>query len=464
MKWWAIIAAVIVVVLGACGFLKFHFHRSSPEGLLERLRKAGPQDRENVMMRLNVARGDVVGLLITALAAEDAPASFRCDVLELLLKANLRVQQDRIDKAILAALDSTTDAVRRKAAYGLAAYGQSEQQAALAGRLDDPDPAVRRQAYMVMGSGSGRRMERGAWGALSREQKEKAISVCRRRAKAEDDPELRTLARAVIGKAIEWRAEEATQALQSSDVVKAEEVFRAALAMDPENHQAQVRLARFLLKHGDRDEALKQARRFGALIEVPTLSHAPKIDGDPTDEVWAEAWTTETFYHSTSRWIARPCKGKSRAFLGHKDGKIYVAVMGYEKDLKRLVRKTTARDGPTYYDDCVELIFDPRVTGTEHYQFVVNCVGAVFDRASKGGRSRNFKCEYAAKIFFDRGYWALEFALDGKELDGAAVKPGEIWGLNVFRVRIGAASEHGVIWPTFGWAHRMDLYPIALFK
>jgi hypothetical protein len=36
--------------------------------------------------------------------------------------------------------------------------------------------------------------------------------------------------------------------------------------------------------------------------------------------------------------------------------------------------------------------------------------------------------------------------------------------LNLFRVRIGPASEHGAMWPTFGEASRSELYPIAVFR
>ena len=125
------------------------------------------------------------------------------------------------------------------------------------------------------------------------------------------------------------------------------------------------------------------AREYGGLIEVPQLSETPTIDGDPTDTVWAEAYTTDEFFMTTSRWAQKPMIGKSRCHIGHRDGKIYIAVIGYEDDLSKII---------------------------------------------------------------------------------LPIKPGTIWSLNVFRVRIGAASEHGGIWPTFGWTQRLKLYPLAIFK
>ena len=111
----------------------------------------------------------------------------------------------------------------------------------------------------------------------------------------------------------------------------------------------------------------------------------------------------------------------------------------------------------------MELIFDPGNTEKDTYQFVINPAGALFDNFNQD-TSKNFKCEYKAKIFQDRGYWACEFALEGKELDNHVIEPGVIWSLVVFRVRIGAAAEHGAIWPLFGRAHNVPLYPIAVFK
>ena len=38
-----------------------------------------------------------------------------------------------------------------------------------------------------------------------------------------------------------------------------------------------------------------------------------RLAGDPGDKVWNEAYTTDDFYHTTSRWAQRRTKGKSRA-------------------------------------------------------------------------------------------------------------------------------------------------------
>jgi len=66
-------------------------------------------------------------------------------------------------------------------------------------------------------------------------------------------------------------------------------------------------------------------------------------------------------------------------------------------------------------------------------------------------------------VFDDRGYWACEFVLDGRDLENHPIQPGTMWSMNVIRTRIGPASEMCGIWPTFGASSRRDLYPIAIF-
>lgn len=455
---------LIVAALVAGGvLLRKHFRSQTPEALLDQLAR-GSGNKEELVMRLNVARGDVLTPMLAAFRDKSASPSYRADVLELLFKRNYRSGEKRIEEAILEAAQDSDTTVRRGAIKGLAVYAEERLQVALVDSIKDPDEEIRRQVYLVLTARTrGRDAEGGLWGEFSPEEKEKMIRDCLDQVKAEEEPEMRLLARAVLGREIEKRGLDARQALQGSDILGAEELLRSALALDGKNHQAQIRLIRFLLANGAREEALKLAGECEALIEVPQLSGAPLIDGDPTDTIYEEAWTTDRFYMTTSKWVARPMTGKSRAYIGHREGKIYICVVGYEEDLDELVVRNVPRDGNVWQDDCVELIFDPDITGKKYYQFVINPLGCLFDIAS-GNKSKNFKCEYKAAIFKERGYWACEFALDGNDLDNHPIRSGTLWSFVVFRVRIGAASEHGCIWPLFGGAHRMDLYPIAVFE
>ncbi len=465
MKKLLMVAIVVILVAAVITVLLIQNARSrSPEVLLKKL-AAGQGNKEELIMRLNVARGDVVGPMIEAVQNEKASPQFRAEVLELLFKKNFNSSEPRIEEVLIQAASNPDVIIRRKAAEGMAVYAESSLQLELIDHICDPDPEVRRQVYLVLGAdirGSSPRTG-GIWSSISEQHRGTVVERCLEQMDKEDNPEMRQLVRAVIGKEIEIRGEEATQALQTSDIQRAEEILRGALELDPQNRQAQIRLVRFYLETGSRQAALEIAKKYDELIEIPQLSEVPIIDGDPSDHVWAEGYSTDKFYHTTSRWVGKLTEGKSKAIIGHRDGSIYIAVIGYEKDLTKLVTNQKGRDSQVYLDDCVELIFDPDITGGRSYQFVINSAGVLFDNVN-GNASKNFKCQYGAKVFRDRGYWACEFAINGKDLDNHPIAPGKLWSLNVFRVRIGPASEHGVIKPLYGRAHRMNLYPLAVFR
>ena len=196
---------------------------------------------------------------------------------------------------------------------------------------------------------------------------------------------------------------------------QAEQILKEALDLDPQNYQAQIMLARFYFKLGEEERALELCRKYGALIKVPRLTQAPVIDGDPIEAVWDQGYSSENFYLNTSRWVARPSEGKSKAYIGHRNGWLYIAVIGYEQDFTKLVRERSFRDRNVWEDDSVELIFDPGSTENEHIQFVINSIGTFVDLVNWDSR-KNKKCQYAARIFEDRGYWACEFTVKGTEL------------------------------------------------
>jgi hypothetical protein len=147
--------------------------------------------------------------------------------------------------------------------------------------------------------------------------------------------------------------------------------------------------------------------------------------------------------------------------VGHHGGKVYIAILAYEDDLDRIVVKHTERDSAVWRDDCVELFFDPVNAEKYAYQFVVNAGGALFD-SYKRRKHHNIENEHAAAVFRDRGYWACEFSVAASAL-GGEITAESIWGMNIMRTRIGAASSQQAWWPTFGSSLNYHLHPLAVF-
>ena len=458
-----IVGAVIIGVLVVfVGLVWLRVSADRPERLIQKLRHAKGRKQEDLLVRLSLSRGDVMSHLSKAFRDSTEEPAFRADVLELLFKRSLRGTDASFEAVLGDALKDPADEVRRAAAKGLAQYGNESQQVALADCVGDPDPQVRRQAYMVFAA-SARRLRDGAHGELSDQQREDLANACASQMTNESDPDLAYLARAVVGREAEVRCSEADRAFGEGDIADARELLNSALELDPENEQVRVRLMRHYLLVDDRATALKLGRQYGALIEVPRLSEAPAIDGDPSEQVWQEGYTTGKFYHTTSRYVAKETSGKSRFYLGHRDGTIYLAMLGFEDDLSKLSVRHKGRDSDVWRDDCVELIFDPDATGKGCIQFVINAGGAVFDQQN-GNRAKNFSFQHGAGIHHDRGYWAVELAISAEEMTGKPLSAESIWAGNFFRARIGPASEHGCIWPAYGSALKSEAYPLLVFK
>jgi len=466
MKRLLVLAIVVVGLLGlfVCT-VQWRIRYDSPETLVKRFRRARSKDaREELAMKLSLSKKDPVTPLLTAFESAAEDTGFRMDVLELLFKRNLHAPEDRIEEVLVKSLKDSDVVLRRQAAKWFGTYVMDSSHSAMAECVSDPDPEVRRYAYEVFASNSYR--YRGRWNALvqeSEDSKKKLVDKCLEQMTTEEAPELRYLARSIVGRQIGDLCDDSRERLQSGDIVEAEELLNEALALDPENHRARIRLVRHHLKSGDREKALKLADRYDALLRIPLLSSAPVVDGDPTDQAWQDVFSSERFYLTTSAWTAKLAEGKSRFHIGHHGGRIYVTVLGFEDDLDALVVKHILRDSDVWRDDCVEIYFDPSCTEKEVYQFVINPAGALRDKFLMDS-GFNVECEYAAKVFKDRGYWACEFAVETSALDEIPVAEDSVWGINIMRARIGIGSEHCQWWPTFVHAHQYHLFPIAVFE
>ncbi len=463
-RWIAITTAIIALAaLAVTVSVLFMWEDHDPRTLLTRLETTAPgQVREQILMRLKSSPG-ADNAMMDVIKDKSRKDKFVAEVVELLFKRNVHRQAKDVNAALLETLKSESVVIRRKAAACMAMYAKNELRAGMIDLLDDPNAEVRKQAYIVLVSGYWKYPAYGVWEHISAAGRAKMLSICRKQMKSETDSDLRILARAVVGREIEVRALQARQLASSSDLAGAEKLLQSCLELDPDNQVAQIKLIRFYLRNGDKKKAIELARKHAAIMEVPELSETPKIDGDPTDKVWKEACRIDKFYHATSKWVQREAEGRSEAYIGHKDGVLYIAVLGYEDDLSKIRATVTGRDTQPWKDDCLELIFDPANSERELYQFVINTLGAMFDK-HKSDAKVNFPCKYGVKVFKDRGYMGWEFAIRGDDLGKNKIKPGVIWSMNIFRTRIGAASEQGCVWSPCGWSLRMDTYPLALFK
>lgn len=456
--------AILAVIVAFVVVIALKMRATKPEVLIHELRAASESEREELIMKLGMARGDPVPAMIAAFEDETAGTEFRRTLLELLFRKHRRVPDERIVPVLWDALENGTPEIREAAAHGFSVYGTDDDLVKLTDSVDDPAAGVRKIVYGVLVSK--RRWEDpqdGLWSEMDKEQMSGLLQRVREQVPRETNPELKLLARSVLGRQITILCEESRELLLKSDVNGAEQKLREALALDPENHQARIRLARFFLSLGQKEKGIEIARQYHAIYPIPELSAAPVIDGDPTDAVWEEAYKHDKFYLSTNPWIGKSSEGKGAMYLGYRDGMFYVAAISYEDRMDKLLFKSTSHDADVWRGDCMEIFFDPALTGQDYYQFIVNAIGGSFDAFGRDSK-KNFPFEAAGTVFKDRGYWSAEFAIAADDLDGAKIEPGAVWGFSLTRTRIGPGSEACVSWPTFGNNLMSGNYALAVFE
>jgi hypothetical protein len=455
------IIAVALLFAASIGGVWYSLHLQKPEVILEQLRR-GKGDRQEQLMKLQLARGEVVGVLIKAQADTTQDRQFRVDLLELLFRRYQREPERELKPALEAALHDPDAEIRKKAAYGFSAFGDDQLKLALLDSVIDESPEVRWQAYGAF-LGDSRVALNWFWGTImSDEQREKLVERCRDQMSKETDPELQYLARSVVGRQVEIYLDQSREALTSGDLVRAESLLQKAIELDPSNQQGNIRYARYFLTTGEKAKALDLAEKCGALFHIPKLARAPSIDGDPNDPAWSGALKVPIRFQSTSRFAPRLCEGKSDAYLGHHEGRVYIAVLAYEDNLDKLVVKHTTRDSNTWEDDSTEIFFDPELREKSGYQFVINPAGALWDEYD-GSIKNSFPADVAAKVWKDRGYWSAEFSISVSDLNGQKITRDSLWGFNVGRPRIGNAAEYCNLWPTFGGSQKYHAMPLAVF-
>jgi len=463
MKRLIVITCVIVTIVASFVIaITLKIRSQRPEVLLSQLRKAPSHKQELIIIELHMTKEDAAPAMIEAFTDPTAPEAFRILLVNLLYKENISRNDKQIAATLRDALSSPSALIRQAAVRDALTYGNEAQQLAVLCRVDDTDVRVRKEVYALLCE-SGSDMWRDNLPGVSKELRQRVLSSVRKQITSAEDTELQFMARSVLGSLVRLRCDQAREAQQRADMGRAEELLNEAIELDPEHQMPQIRLVRLFLRTGRRQQAIALARKHNAILRIPHLEAAPDIDGDPSEAAWTNSLKGQDFFLNNSNWTSKRAKSKSQFFLGHRDGKIYMAILGYEDDLNKLVIKNTTRDGAVWKDDCVEIFLDPTNSEKDVYQFVINAGGTFLDLYRQDVKT-DVKCERAASIFPKRGYWACEFAVAARDLDNAQIDDQSIWGINIMRTRIGAGSEQCAFWPTFGFSLNFHLYPIAAFE
>ena len=437
---------------------------------------AGGAARDEAYMELLFAKRYAVPVLLDALENTEHPPRGRADVAELLWKIYLRDSDTRIIDRLLNQIDDPAAPVRRAVASGLREIGKPEIIPFVLEKLEgESNEQTQLELLRAMETldgwdanwedSAGNFSVRGG-GNLNPGQQERFANITLEIYRHSTDDSLRQQAGEFLERFAGRYVQEATQLILKADIAGAEERLLHALDLKPDSKSLLLRLGKLYYLNGQRQKGLDLLEPHGLLLRLPRLSRAPVIDGDLSDPVWAEALKIDQFYKSATLMRPVPTDSRTEAFLGYADNQIYVAVKNYEESTVGLSIDYDVHDTEVWRDDCVELFFDTNMDQRSFYQLIANPLGATFDTYRGGNEEYALQwdsgIEAAARI--EATFWTVEKAIPIAGFHDLKVSPGDVWGFNLVRARIGLAAEHCQWLPTYGYTHRPDFFGLLIFN
>jgi len=434
----------------------------------------GGEDAESAKMALAMARSAAIAPLIVAFEDRSHSTRARADLADALFRLYLREKDPAIRDVLMAALSDADAPVRRTVVKILGDLGTAEASGALIDQLArEQDHVVRHEilvALSLIGSEQG-----GGIGSFSRqvttdkfspEEKTRFIGLL-------TDLRQKDLPDSLMQQTLEWLeviAEEGIVEYRNlvlkADLAGAEELLLEARDLVPDSKNVNQQLGRFYYDNDETEKGLQTLFDIGAALRVPVLRTRPKIDGVLDDPAWDGIEPMTEFYQNVTRMRAYQITGRSEAYIGHRDGKLYIGIKGYEPSTENLTAAATQRDENAWQDDCVELFFDPNRDYTTFYQIVINSLGTVFDQYSDGqspAGDQSWNGDFVHAVQVNDAYWSLEIEIPMAQFGQAAPETGAVWGANIARIRIANASEYGQWAPTYGSALRPDRFGFLVF-
>ena len=128
-------------------------------------------------------------------------------------------------------------------------------------------------------------------------------------------------------------------------------------------------------------------------FSVPCIRKAPIIDGKFSDKEWNGAFEVNGFF---VRYPLALAPRAGRCLVGYDNKNLYLAVLSELPPDGKPVSTVRRRDGKVFYDDNIEIWFDPnRSTRDKNnkndnfYQIIVNSLGTICDIKHSPGKSPN---------------------------------------------------------------------------
>jgi hypothetical protein len=193
-------------------------------------------------------------------------------------------------------------------------------------------------------------------------------------------------------------------------------------------------------------------------VDVPRATAAITIDGKPDEPAWQSAARLRLCYTNQGD----PAPVTTTAMLLHDQSRLYAAFVCAEPEAGKIRSEVAKRDGPTFYDDSVEVFDDPTLGQRDYFHFSTNALGTQFDQKVLNA-GWNGTWQSAASV--GDGKWSAEIAIPFEALGVSAPTSGTRWGLNLTRNRTVTGKIEYLTWAApYGGFHSPDRFGEAVFQ
>ena len=183
-------------------------------------------------------------------------------------------------------------------------------------------------------------------------------------------------------------------------------------------------------------------RRFGSAVRV---AKAPVIDGSISEGEYRAAKPIGQFglYRGYG-----PATHDTSFRLAYDSTALYLGIIAQEPSPDRVAGKPRKRDGEIWRDDDIELFIDANCDRSTYHQFALglkhnaqfDCIGGP-THGRFGDTKWNGEWQSATKMSKDAVI--VELAIPYRTLGVKTPKPGDRWGLNLCRNRLGKGKKDG---------------------
>ena len=196
------------------------------------------------------------------------------------------------------------------------------------------------------------------------------------------------------------------------------------------------------------------------VVERIDPEDAPVVDGRLTEAVWESRERIETLRNFLGSRVGDFASQRSEFTVLCDGANLFIGATFHEAEMKKI--KASPASAP-FWNDCIEVYFDPRHDGTRSIQLVIDCIGQrMWQKQYDEGygwwvdSAWYMLADWEGKSARGKDAWTVEIRVNCAAF-GIDPTPGSVCGFNPCRFRLGAGNEFSA-WG-FGGSRRQKSIP-----